>query len=122
MQINIPTRAKSGYIETERIDKSGRKVKARDHMVASQGMLTTKEMEKEMMQVADEEGHSYDKIRIEYFNKGDAPIGANPMHRGRPARQTMYRHGERNLMFTGWSAMTEAEIAEWYRRQKELYD
>ena len=101
-----PTRAKSGWIETTREDKSGRKVKARDHMLASQGMLTTKEMEKEMMQVADDVGATYDQIRVEYYQNGDAPIDANPMHRGRPARQAMFKHGERHAMFTGWGEGT----------------
>lgn len=82
MEINIPTRAKAAYIETERIDKSGRKVKARHHVIASNGMYSGKEIEQEASRAAKEMGVSEDNIRIETYKRGEAPLEVNPRHRG----------------------------------------
>lgn len=81
-EIIIPTRAKRGYIETTRVDKGGRTVKAKDHLFVSAGMHSTKEMEQVMIKVAKDVGASENQIRVESFNKGEALIEANPRHRG----------------------------------------
>lgn len=78
MDFTKETRAKRGWIETPN---------GRDHMVASEGMFSTKEMEREMSNIAEEVGADKSQIRIEYYNHGDAPIGANPAHRGHAAKQ-----------------------------------
>lgn len=68
-------RAKRGYIETKRYDKSGRPVKAQVHNVTGlAGAISAKEMERTMMDIADEHGASYDQIRIETYEHGDAPV------------------------------------------------
>lgn len=77
------TRAKVGYIEGVRQRKDGSVVKTRQHVVASEGMHSTKEMEKVMRDVARDVGASEDQIRIEAYPHGAAPIEANPRHRGR---------------------------------------
>lgn len=115
-EINIPTRAKGGYIEVERQDKGGRTVKARDHNIASVGMFSTKELVKELEQVCDDYGYSYDQIRIQPYENGQSPIEANPRHRGLgPVRYHKYpdsapreveQHREsrpRKYFFGGWS-------------------
>ena|SRR3990167_413461 len=103
MNVSIPTRAKNGYLEITRTDKSGRKVKAREEVITAQGMLTSKEMEREMMQIVDESDGKYtsEQIRITPFQNGEAPIDTNPMHRGRVQMKT-FSHGERVMMFSGW--------------------
>ena len=76
------TRAKSGYFETERIDKSGRLVKARQDVVVSAGSFSSKEMEKTMLQIAKDTGSDPNKIRIEAYKNGESPMEVNPRHRG----------------------------------------
>ena len=77
-----PVRAKAGYIATTRVDKAGRVVPARDHVVVSKGIYSGKEMERAMREVAAEVGAPESAIRIETYKKGEAPIEANPRHRG----------------------------------------
>lgn len=84
--ITSPVRAKAGYIEGTRVDKSGRVVKTRDHAVPSKGLYSGKEMEKVMRDVARDVGADESQIRIETYAKGEAPIEANPIHRGGPKR------------------------------------
>lgn len=68
-------RAKRGWIETKRKDKAGRVVKARqDPVTGLAGALSGKEMEREMMNIADQVGASYDQIRIETYEHGEAPV------------------------------------------------
>ena len=78
----IPVRAKAGYIEVKRRDKGGRIRTAKQHMVASEGMHTAKEMEHVMREVAKEVGADESQIRIDTYKQGQAPIEANPRHRG----------------------------------------
>ena len=77
----IPIRAKAGYIEEKRKDKSGRTVPAKQHMVVSEGMHTAKEMEQIMVGIAKEVGADESQIRIDTYKQGRAPIEANPRHR-----------------------------------------
>lgn len=74
LEFTKETRAKRGYILTP----DGKK----DHMVVSEGMFNTKEMERVMADVAEDVGADKSDIRVEYYNHGDAPISANPRHRG----------------------------------------
>lgn len=77
------TRAKSGYIVGERIRKNGTITRTRQHVVVSEGMHSTKEMEKVMRDVARDVGANENRIVIEAYPHGVAPIEANPRHRGR---------------------------------------
>ena len=68
-------RAKSGWIETTRLRKDGKRVKARQHAVTGlAGKYSAKEMERQMIQIADEVGVSHKQIRMETYEQGDAPI------------------------------------------------
>ena len=80
--ITEQVRAKSGYIATTRRDKAGRLVPARDHVVVSEGVMTAKEMEHAMRDVAHEVGANENDIRVETYQHGQSPIEANPRHRG----------------------------------------
>ena len=101
-----PTRAKVGYIETRRLNKGGKVVKARDHVLTSQGMHSAKEMEKEMIKIAKDVGASEDQIRIETFKNGEAPIESNPRHRG--LTQKMEFRGERRQFWGGFNPKTDS--------------
>lgn len=87
MYINPGIRAEAGWIETKRTDKAGRVVKAKDHVVASQGMHSADEMEKIMREVAKDVGADESQIRISTFQRGEAPIEANPRHRSGAPRK-----------------------------------
>ena len=76
------SRAKAGYIKTTRIDKAGRTVPARDHVVVGAGTFTADEMHKAMLDVAHEVGADESAIGIEVYKKGQSPVDANPRHRG----------------------------------------
>ena len=83
----IPVRAKAGYIAQERYDKAGRVVPARNHVVsATGGVMSGKEMERVMREVAADVGADESQIRVETYAKGEAPVEANPRHRGIPPR------------------------------------
>ncbi len=78
-------RAKRGYIKTKRYDAAGRVVNARDHTVTGGGgILSAKEMEREMAKVADQVGASPDQVVIEVYGRGEAPIEVG---RDRPAQR-----------------------------------
>ena len=73
------TRAKRGYIKGLRYDKAGRVRPARLHPIPGlAGAISGKEMEKMMLQVADEQGLSASDIVIETYEKGEAPRESNP--------------------------------------------
>ena len=91
-EVVIPVRAKVGYIEEKRRRKDGSVVPARQHIVPSYGMYSANEMEGVMRQVATEVGADESQIRIETYQRGDAPIEANPRHRGTQPRTTAH-HG-----------------------------
>lgn len=75
----LPVRAVRGWIEGKRYDKAGRVVKARLHPVTGlAGGISGKEMEREMQNVADAHGLSYNDIRIETYAEGEAPRQSNP--------------------------------------------
>ena len=76
-------------------------VPARDHIVASQGMHSAKEMEAIMRQVADEVGADESQIRIDTFAKGKSPFEVNPRHSADD--KTMFFRGERHKFWGGWS-------------------
>jgi carbamoylphosphate synthase large subunit len=91
--VNMGVRAKCGYIEVERRDKMGRIVKARQHVVPSQGMYSADEMHREMLRIAAEVGADESQVRVETYEKGAAPLEVNPRHRGPLRRQ----------YWSGWS-------------------
>lgn len=85
--ITDKARAKAGYIKTTRIDKAGRTVPARDHVVVASGTMTADEMHKAMLDVAHQVGADESQIGIEVYAKGASPVDANPRHRtGAPKR------------------------------------
>lgn len=68
-------RAKSGWIETTRTRKDGKRVKARQHAVTGlAGKYSAKEMERQMIQIADENGYHHSQIRMETYEHGEAPV------------------------------------------------
>lgn len=85
-------RAKRGYIVVRRRDKSGRVVQTRDHVVSGGGgVLSGKEMEREMMKVADQVGASHKDIRVEVYASGTAPIEVG---RDRPSQHRVSKDSE----------------------------
>ena len=82
--ITNQVRAKSVSIATERTPKGGQNkpVKTRNHIIPLKGMATAKEAEKMGIDMAKELGVSEDRIIVETYQKGEAPIEANPRHRG----------------------------------------
>lgn len=87
-EIVVPVRAKEMYVETERVDKYGvrKPSKVRQHITLSDGMYSAKEMERMIPEVAQEYGVSEDRVKIEAYQKGEAPLEVNPRHRGIPPR------------------------------------
>lgn len=81
--ITEQVRAKSVSIAVERQSKyPGRKPsKTRQHTVALHGMATAKEAEQIGRELAAELAVSEDRVIIETYKKGEAPIEANPRHR-----------------------------------------
>lgn len=77
-------RAKSMYVEVEREDKYGNRkpMTTKQHITVSAGMFSGKEMEKMAQEQAKELGISEDRIKIETYQNGEAPMEANPRHRG----------------------------------------
>lgn len=94
------TRAERGYIAIKRKNKYGKEVPAQDHAVVSNGMFSTKEMERVMQDVAQEVGASEDQIRIEAYPDGKAPIIGNPRLNIPPH---MVIRGKRTQVWGGWS-------------------
>lgn len=133
----VPVRAKSGWIEVDRIDNGGRTIKSKAHVVASHGMFSGKEMEGVMRDVAADLGVSEDRIHVDTYAKGQAPLETNPRHRGLGLRttapvkkQTEYiavKPIKVRATFSGWAAPStpeemEAYIAEFNARWKTLAD
>lgn len=102
-EVVTPARAKVGYIATKRYDKAGRVKPAKDAIVPFKGMMTTKEAERVMRDVAEEHGADPSQIRLEsYADTAEAPMSVNPRHRGRPGAGSLW---------TGWSPPTPEELA-----------
>ena len=120
-----PIRAKSVSIATERVDKYGkrRNSKTRNHIVPLHGMATAKEAEKIGRDMANELGVSDDRVIVETYKKGEAPIEANPRHRGWSTRVEQPRKQReivapvfqrvRNVFSFGWNPLsaTPEEVA-----------
>ena len=79
-----PTRAKSVSIAVERVDAVGKRKNARtrNHIVPLAGMMSGKEAEKMGRNMARDLGVSEDRVNVELYKNGDAPMEANPVHRG----------------------------------------
>lgn len=130
MEIINPVRAKSGYIEVERHDKYGKRKpqKTRQHITLGAGMFSGKEMEKVMQETAKDLGVSEDAIHIETYKKGEAPIEANPRHRGlghnwdKPVNEATHvpratKEIRVRTVFSGWEPPTPEELEEFERRK-----
>lgn len=121
-------RAKSVSIDMERTTAAGTKTRARGHVIPLKGMATAKEAEKMGREMAAELGVSEDRVRVETYKKGEAPLTANPRHRGnegtrwsRPTKQTEVKPREFQKVrrvFGGWSPPTAEELAEFEARRK----
>lgn len=93
---HMPLRAKSAYIKGQRYRKDGSIVSARTNPVSGiAGGVSAREMEKMMMDIADDSGASYDDIVIEYYKEGDAPRESNPNPGDRHESATRATQGER---------------------------
>lgn len=84
-EIVNPVRAKALSVEVDRVDKYGKRLpqKTRNHITVGAGMLSGKEMERMIPEMAQEYGVSEDKIKLETYDNGKAPLEVNPRHRGR---------------------------------------
>jgi len=82
-------RAKRGYIKGKRYDAGGRVVATQDSPISGLGgAISAKEMEKMLMDTADDTGASYDDCVIEYYEPGDEVRETNPMFDGHSERGT----------------------------------
>ena len=100
MEISTGVRAKAGYIRTKRYNKNGKVVAAKDHMMVSAGMHSAKEMEKLMLETAEATGADHTQIVVETYQNGEAPMTANPRHRGEYTRR----------QWGGWAPPTKEEL------------
>lgn len=77
--MSLPVRAKRGYIKGKRYDKAGRVVASQDHGVSGlQGAVSAKEMEADMIRIADEVGASHEDIVVETYENGESERETNP--------------------------------------------
>lgn len=98
-EISMGVRAKAGYVLVDRVGKDGKVHQAKDHVVVSDGMYSAKELEREMTRVAESEGLSADRVRIETYDKGETPPNeVNPRHRGLGQRYTRLPDTEREIV------------------------
>lgn len=126
----VPLRAKSGYLEVTTIDKGGRAHKAKSDIVSGTGgVLSAKEMEKTMIEVAKERGLPEDSVRVETYAPGTAPSEVNPRHRGsgynfnkRVSEPTEYNPKPKSYnrkVWGGWSPPEQTSDADSTRGQEE---
>lgn len=107
-EIIIPTRAKGAYIKTQRYTKTPwrdgtpRVAPARDAVTPIGGMMSARETEKMMANVAAEHHADESQVVIETYKRGEEPIEVNPRHRGRAGSTSQW---------TGWSAPTPEEMS-----------
>ena len=80
--ITEQVRAKSIYMDQQRVDKMGRTHTVRNHIVPDVGTLSGKEAEKIAIDMATELGVDESRMHVETYAKGKAPVSANPRHRG----------------------------------------
>lgn len=97
-EVSMGVRAKGGYILVDRKGKDGRVHQAKDHVVFSDGMYSAKELERELVRVAESEGISPDRVRIETYDRGETPpYEVNPRHRGLGPRYSRLPDTEREV-------------------------
>ena len=112
VDIITPTRAKVAYFEESRPDKYGKRKpsKVRQDIIVSNGVFSSKEIEKEAVRLAGEHGYDENSIRIEAYQAGEAPVEANPPKVHEPRRSEV----KVRRVFGGWSPpKTEEEMAEY---------
>lgn len=93
--ITEQVRAKAVYVDQERVDKAGRVHTVRNHIIPSMGMHSGREAERMAVELADELGVDEGRVHVDMYDKGKAPIEANPRHRGLGDRWDRPRHTER---------------------------
>ena len=131
--ITDKVRAKSVSIQVPRVDKVGKRKNARtrNHIVPLAGMMTGDEAVRLGNDMAKELGVDESRVNVELYKKGEAPMEANPRHRGghhrwgRPTEQREVKPKPFNRIrrvFAGGMPQTPAEwaahVEEFYRRQK----
>lgn len=133
-EINIPARAKGLYIEGERQDKYGQRKpsKVKLHQFPAKGMYSAKEMEQMIPEYAQQYGVSEDRVKLETYERGDAPLESNPRHRGggmrweRPKGTREVEYKDRPIrvrrVFAGGTPQTpeewEQHVADFYARKE----
>ena len=82
--ITDKVRAKSVSIQVPRVDKVGKRKNARtrNHIVPLAGMMTGDEAVRLGNSMAKELGVDESRVNVELYKKGEAPMSANPRHRG----------------------------------------
>ena len=133
--ITEQVRAKSVSIAVNRVDKVGKRknAKTRNHIVPLHGMASAKEAEKIGRDMANELGVSEDRVIVETYKKGQAPMESNPRHRievprwNRPRQVREVVSKPFQVVRRVFSANTPKTDAEWqahvdafYERQKEF--
>jgi hypothetical protein len=84
-ELNVnPVRAKKLYIEGARQDKYGNRkpAKVRLHEMPMAGTYSAKEAERLIPEMAERYGVSEDRVKLETYKRGEAPLETNPRHRG----------------------------------------
>lgn len=131
-EIIVPARAKSVSIAVSRVDKVGKRknAKTRNHIVPLAGMATADEAAKIGRDMAKDLGVDESRVIVETYRKGEAPMEANPRHRGsahrweqpKEQREVAPKSFVRRL-FTGGIPQTPSEWSahadEFYARQQE---
>lgn len=120
--ITEQVRAKSVSINVPRDNAGGGQNSVRQHVVPMKGMFSAKEAEKVGLEMAKELGVSDDAIHIETYKNGEAPMTANPRHRGsghhwdkRPSEPTEVKRKpflRERKVWGGWTPPTPEELAE----------
>lgn len=126
--ITEQVRAKSVSISLPREDKGGRVKDVPQHVIPMKGMFSAKEAEKVGLDLAKELGVSDDSVRVETYKKGEAPMEANPRHRGyghhwdkqpSEAREVVTNKPTKvRRVFSGWTPMTPEEIEQFYANKE----
>lgn len=93
---HMPVRAKGAWIKGKRYRADGSVVPARLHPVSGiAGSISGREMERMMMDIADETGASYDDIVLETYAEGTSPRESNPNIGDKHERNTRSTQSER---------------------------
>lgn len=127
--ITDKVRAKSVSIAVERVDKVGkrRNARTRNHIVPLAGMTTGDEAVKIGRDMAKELGVDESRVNVELYKKGEAPMEANPRHRGsatrweRPSDTREVKPRAFQRIRNVFTSNTPSTPAEWQAHVDEFY-